>query len=165
VFGTPFPFLPRQQTLIDVFSIGVPGVVLALAPNADPIRPGLLRRVLRFAIPAGLVAGTATFVVYEVIRHRSDATLDEARTSATLTLLALALVVLVLASRPLAAWKIALAAAMAASYALIMAIEPLREFFQLVPPPGHLWWTIGAGIAIGGALIVGVRLVTDRWER
>ena len=164
VFGTPFPFLPRQQTLVDTFSIGVPGVVLALAANASPIRAGLLRRVLRFAIPAGLAAGIATFVVYEVTRHADDVVLDEARTAATLTLLGLALVVLVLASRPLAAWKVTLAAVMAASYGLIMVIEPLADYFQLNPPPAALWGTIITGIALGGAVMIGVRVLTDQAE-
>jgi cation-transporting P-type ATPase E len=165
LFGTPFPFLPRQQTLIDTFSIGLPGVVLALASDASPIRPSLLRRVLSFALPAGFVVGVATFMVYEMSRHRSDVPLDEARTSATLTLLGLALVVLVLASRPLATWKALLAGAMAASYLLIMAIGPLSEYFQLKPPAGTLWWTIGVGVVAGGAVIVGIRVATDRLWR
>lgn len=164
--GVPFPFLPRQQTLIDTFSIGVPGFVLALAANTDPIRPGLLRRVLTFAIPAGIVTGATSFTLYDMVLDRSGTTLDQARTASTLTLLGISLVVLVLASRPLAAWKVALAGAMLASYGLITAIGPLRRYFRLdVPDEGVVRWWIVLAITIGGALVVAVRLLTDRFDR
>jgi cation-transporting ATPase E len=163
--GVPFPFLPRQQTLIDTFSIGVPGFVLALAANTDPIRPGLLRRVLLFAIPAGIVAGTASFTLYDVVLDRSGTTLDQARTASTLTLLGISLVVLVLASRPLAVWKVVLAGGMLASYAAITAIGPLRRYFRLdVPDEGIVRWWIALAIVIGGAGVVAVRLITDRLD-
>ena len=71
----------------------------------------------------------------------------------------------VLASRPLAPWKALLAGAMAASYLLMMAIDPLSDYFQLQPALGTLWWTIGVGVAAGGAVIVGIRAVTDRLSR
>ncbi|RMH79070.1 MAG: HAD family hydrolase, partial [Actinomyces sp.] len=93
--GSPFPFLPRQLTLVGTFSIGVPGFFLALAPNEALVRPGFLRRVLAFSLPAGLVAGTGAFVAYEATRRMHDVSLAEARTVATITLLAAALVILV----------------------------------------------------------------------
>ncbi|MFT7597543.1 MAG: cation-transporting ATPase E [Acidimicrobiales bacterium] len=54
VIGSPFPFLPRQLTLIGTFSIGLPGLFLALAPEVARVRAGFLSRVLRFSVPAGL---------------------------------------------------------------------------------------------------------------
>ena len=54
LIDSPFPFLPRQLTLIGTFSIGIPGFFLALAPEVDLIRPGFLRRVLWFSVPAGI---------------------------------------------------------------------------------------------------------------
>ncbi|MYA13640.1 MAG: HAD-IC family P-type ATPase, partial [Acidimicrobiaceae bacterium] len=80
--GSPFPFLPRHLTLIGTFSVGVPGFFLALAPNHRLVKPGFLRRVLRFSLPAGAVAGVVTFVLYEVVRRLDGVSLDEARTSA-----------------------------------------------------------------------------------
>ncbi|MBC7292356.1 MAG: HAD-IC family P-type ATPase, partial [Actinotalea sp.] len=61
VAGLPFPFYPRHLTVISTLTIGVPAFFLALAPDARRARPGFLRRVLRFAVPAGLVAAAATF--------------------------------------------------------------------------------------------------------
>ncbi len=147
--GPPFPFLPRHLTLIGTFSVGVPGFFLALAPNHRLVKPGFLRRVLRFSLPAGAVAGVVTFVLYEVVRRLDGVSLDEARTSATMTLLAIGLVILLLISRPLRPWKVGLAAAMAASYGAAMALPFLREFFELDAP------TLGGWLCVLGAVVVG----------
>src|SRR6266508_3782713 len=42
----PFPFLPRQLTLVGSLTIGIPGFFLALEPNLRRARPDLVRRVL-----------------------------------------------------------------------------------------------------------------------
>ena len=148
--GSPFPFLPRHLTLIGTFSVGVPGFFLALAPNHRLVRPGFLGRVLRFSLPAGAVAGAATFALYEIVRRLDGVSLDESRTSATMTLLGIGLAILLLISRPLRPWKVGLAAAMAASYGAAMAWPLLREFFQLDIPSLAAWlWVLGA-VAVGG---------------
>ena len=148
IAGSPFPFLPRQLTLIGSFSIGLPGFFLALAPNESLVRPGFLERVLRFSLPAGVVAGTVTYALYEWVRRVDDVTLSEARTAATVTLLAIGLAILVLISRPLKPWKLALALAMAANYALVMVIPFGRDYFELDLPGGQAW----AGVAIASTL-------------
>ena len=153
VAGSPFPFLPRHLTLIGTFSVGVPGFFLALAPNHRLVRPGFLRRVLRFSLPAGAVAGAATFSLYEVVRRLDGVSLDEARTSATMTLLGLGLVILVLISRPLRPWKLGLAASMAASYGAAMAWPMPREFFQLAVPSLAAWLWVAGTIVVGGTAV------------
>mgnify|MGYP000044161329 CR=1 FL=1 len=52
ILGSPFPFLPRQLTLIGTFSIGIPPSFLAPAPETNPVRPGSPRRVRRPPPPA-----------------------------------------------------------------------------------------------------------------
>ncbi|HKA03078.1 MAG TPA: cation-translocating P-type ATPase, partial [Acidimicrobiales bacterium] len=52
----PFPFLPRQLTLVGSITIGIPATILALLPNTELVRRGFLIRVSRFAVPAGIVA-------------------------------------------------------------------------------------------------------------
>ncbi len=152
LFGVPFPFLPKQLTLIGTISVGVPGFFLALAPDASLVRPGFLPRVLRFALPAGTAAAAATFAAYEIVR-RSDATLEAARTSATLTLLGISLVVLLGISRPLRPWKVGLAGAMGAWYALTMAWSFPRDYFELVIPPTSAWLTAAICTALGSLLV------------
>ncbi|HBU03834.1 MAG TPA: magnesium-transporting ATPase, partial [Acidimicrobiaceae bacterium] len=145
----PFPFLPRQLTLIGSFSIGLPGFFLALAPNESLVRPGFLERVLRFSLPAGAVAGAVTYGLYEWVRRLDDISLAEARTAATMTLLAIGLTILILVSRPLKPWKLGLAAAMGASYALVMAIPFGRTYFELDLPTATAWYGVAAASFIG----------------
>ena len=160
--GAPFPFLPRQLTLIGTFSIGVPGFFLALSANEALVRPGFLRRVLRYSIPAGIVAGGIAYTVYEVTRRMNDVTLAEARTGATVTLLSAGLVVLIVVSRPLQLWKVGLSLMMAALYISVLAIDFLRKYFQLDLPPNEAWLVIGIGSAVAS---LGVWLVPATVER
>ncbi|MCY4087496.1 MAG: HAD-IC family P-type ATPase [Actinomycetia bacterium] len=160
-----FPFLPRQLTLIGSFSIGVPGFFLALAPDAAAARAGFIGRVLRFSIPAGAAAAVATFAVYEIARRSPAVPLGEARTLATVTLLAIGLVVLLVVSRPLRAWKLVLAGLMAASYAGVMLAPPLRRFFELDPPPAWLWGPAALAVLLTGVLIVAIPRVVPGLRR
>ncbi|MEM9564609.1 MAG: HAD-IC family P-type ATPase [Actinomycetota bacterium] len=161
----PFPFLPRHLTLIGSFSIGIPGLFLALAANENLVRAGFLRRVLAFSVPAGLVSGLATWAVYTMARDPDlmpgpELDLGQARTLATLTLLGLGLVVLVVASAPLRPWKVALATGMAAAYGLVIAVPWMRDYFELDVPSAEMLTVGGIAVAIGGLAIVAVpRLV------
>ena len=162
LLGAPFPFLPKQLTLIGTFSIGVPGFFLALAPDTSLVRPGFLPRVLRYSLPAGVAAAIAPFACYESVRA-GDATLAEARTAATMTLLGLGLVILLSISRPLRPWKLGLALAMAASYVLVMALEVGRDYFELDAPPTSAWVIGAVCVAVGGlAISQAPRLATRR---
>ncbi len=64
----PYPFLPRHLTIIDTLAIGIPSYFLALAPNRRRYLPGFVGRVLRFAIPAGVIIAAATFAAYALAR-------------------------------------------------------------------------------------------------
>jgi len=160
--GVPFPFLPRQLTLIGTFSIGLPGFFLALSANEALVRPGFLVRVVRYSFPAGMVSGTAAYIVYDVTRHMSNVTLAEARTCATVTLLSAGLVVLIVVSRPLQLWKVILAAGMGALYVGVLAIPFLRNYFELELPPSGAWPVVAIGSAVAS---VGVWLAPLAVER
>ncbi len=163
LLDSPFPFLPRQLTLIGTFSIGVPGFFLALAPEVDLIRPGFLRRVLRFSIPAGVVAGSATLAAYEAALHIADIDLDQARTLATVTLLAIGLVVLAVASRPLRPWKLGLVVAMGLGYVVVFLVPFLRNFFLLEVFWDAAWWYSVIAVGVAGAMIVAIpRVIPTR---
>ena len=153
IVGAPFPFLPRQLTLIGTFSIGVPGFFLALAPNDALVRPGFLRRVLRFSLPAGFIAGAVTYVLYEVVRRMDEVSLAEARTASTATLLAIVLVILVLVSLPLKPAKIALPILMTGVYVLTLFWSASREYFQLDLPPNPAWLAVAIASLIGALAV------------
>lgn len=148
--GSPFPFLPRHLTLIGTFSTGVPGFFLALASDDRLVKPGFLRRVLRFSLPAGTMAAAATLALYEIVRRFDGVDLAEARTCATMTLLGIGLVILMLISRPMRPWKLGLAASGAAAYAGMMAWSASRSFYRLDLPPAITWLWVTAAIVVGG---------------
>ena len=164
IFTVEYPFLPRHLTLVGTFSIGVPGLFLALAPSTELIRPGFLRRVLRFSVPAGVLAAMASFFVYEIARRHEEVTLPEARTVATFTLLGVGLVILVVISRPLRPWKIGLAAAMAGSYALVMMWPFARNYFELDAPPTWVWIPTVAAVVIAGSGVVNIPRAIRRYQ-
>ncbi|MDE0215230.1 MAG: HAD-IC family P-type ATPase [bacterium] len=164
MFTVEYPFLPRHLTLVGTFSIGVPGLFLALAPSTELVRPGFLRRVLRFSAPAGALAAVASFFVYEIARRHDDVTLPEARTVATFTLLGVGLVILVVISRPLRPWKVGLAAAMGGSYLIVMVWPWARSFFELDVPPAWMWIPTIAAVVIAGAGVVTIPRALQRYE-
>ena len=74
-FALPFPFLPRHLTLVSAVTIGIPAFFLALGPNKRRYHPGFLRRVLRFAVPAGAVCGVVVIASY-LLAHQVFADSD-----------------------------------------------------------------------------------------
>jgi cation-transporting ATPase E len=159
ILNSPFPLLPRQLTLIGTFSIGVPGFFLALAPEVDLIRPGFVRRILWFSVPAGLIAGSATLAAYEAALNVAELEIEQARTLATVTLLSIGLVVLAVTSRPLRSWKLGLVAAMAASYVVVFLVPFLRDYFKLEVFWDPAWYYSMIAVATAGVLIVALPLV------
>jgi cation-transporting ATPase E len=151
--GWRYPFLPRHLTIVSTFTIGIPGFFLALAPNSQRYVPGFIDRVLRFCIPAGIVAGTASLVTYGIARFEEDLSLRQARTTAALVLIAIGLWVLVILSRPFNRWKALLVGAMVGAVALILAIPGLRDFYALELPEARVLG-IGALIAAAGILVL-----------
>jgi cation-transporting P-type ATPase E len=135
VAGVAFPFFPRHLTLIATLTIGVPGFILALAPGAPRARPGFVRRVAEFTIPAGLAAAIATYASYAIARAAAGTTDTESRTAAMLALFCLGLWVLGLIARPLDLARIVLLATMAACLVLALAIPLARRIFSLQLPP------------------------------
>jgi cation-transporting ATPase E len=139
VLGRPFPFLPRQLTLIGALTIGIPSFFLALAPNAERARPGFLSRVLRFTIPAGILAAAATFLGYTLAIEEPGVTLPQARTTATMVLCWIGLLILSIVAAPLTPPRLALVWSMASAFILALVVPVTKEFFALVPPPLIVW--------------------------
>jgi cation-transporting P-type ATPase E len=152
IAGWKYPFLPRHLTIVSTFTIGIPGFFLAIAPNSRRYIPGFVQRVLRFTIPAGIVAFAATMVSYGIARFGNDLVLREARTTATLVLVAVGLWVLVLQARPFNWWKTVLVGSMAGCVALILVIPGLRDFYALQFPPPKV--VLEAGIVAGVAIVL-----------
>ena len=155
IFQLEYPFLPRHTTLIAALTIGVPAFFLALAPNYERAKPGFVRRVLRFAIPAGLVAGIEVFVAYWVARAESDS-LGQAQTTAMVSLFACSLYIVQMVARPIVWWKVVLIASMAGLFVLCVALPVGRRFFDLHFGPWYQWTT---GLAIAAVACVALEVL------
>jgi cation-transporting P-type ATPase E len=159
----PYPFLPRHLTIIDTLAIGVPAFFLALAPNRRRYRPGFVGRVLRFAIPAGLIIAAATFSAYALARA-NGLPLTEQRTAATLVALILSLTVLALLAIPLTWRRIALLIAALAAFALLFPVPAVRHFYALALPHGQIGSTLLIA-ALGAAALAGFWVVSRHLGR
>jgi cation-transporting ATPase E len=162
VAGMPFPFIPRHLTLISGLTIGIPGFFLALAPNARRATTGFLKRVLRFAIPAGIVAAVATLVSYQVARTREEVPIEEARTVAVLTLFVVAYWVLGILARPFNAWRLGLVAAMGGLFVGALAIPWFNDYFE-VPIPDTTAVVTGLGVGAVACLLLEVAWQVAGW--
>ena len=151
----PYPFLPRQVTLVSTLAIGLPGFFLALGPNSRRFEPGFVRRVLAFAIPAGAVTAAAVMTAYSLVRAEG-VEVDRARTAATIVFLMASLAVLAVRSRPLRRWKAALVASMVALGPLAFVLPPARAFFELRLPGAPA--TVVA-VMLGLAAVAGIAMV------
>ncbi|MET9525783.1 HAD-IC family P-type ATPase [Streptomyces coeruleorubidus] len=156
-----YPFLPRHLTLLSTLTIGVPAFFLALAPNKERAKPNFVRRVMRYAIPGGAVAATATFATYLLARqHYTGAgALDAETSAATLTLFLISMWVLAIIARPYTWWRIALVAAMAGAFLLVLVVPWLQDFFALKLVGVTMPW-----LAVGIAVVAAATLeLTWRW--
>jgi cation-transporting ATPase E len=152
----PFPFLPRHLTIVSSLTIGVPAFFLALAPNSTRSSPGFVGRSLRFAVPAGLVAASATFASYALARSEPGSTLGQSRTVATLTLFGVGVWVLTMLARPWTVSRRVLVTAMVVAFLVLAAVPPVREFFALeLPRPVVALAAIGVVAAANVALELG----------
>ncbi|MFI1678945.1 HAD-IC family P-type ATPase [Streptomyces sp. NPDC020607] len=157
-------FLPRHLTLLSTLTIGVPAFFLALAPNKERAKPHFVRRVMRYAIPGGVVAGVATFVTYLLARHHYDgAGAREAETSAaTLALFLIAMWVLAIIARPYTWWRIGLIGAMGLGFLLVLTVPWLQDFFQLKLVGTTMPWAAVAIAAVASLVIEVVYRWVDR---
>lgn len=156
----PYPFLPRHVTIAAWFTIGIPAFILSLAPNNERARSGFVGRVMRLAIPSGVIIGVATYVSYLLAYAGPEATeaqVEQAGTTALITLIMIALWVLSVVARPYTWWKIVLIGCSVLGYVILFGFSFTREFFKL--DPSNVAATTGA-FAIG---LVGVVLVEVAW--
>jgi cation-transporting P-type ATPase E len=142
----PFPLLPRQLSLIGLLAIGVPAFALSFAPSAERARPGFVSRTLTFAIPAGVVAGIASYAAFE-IAIAAGTSIDDSRTVATVVLLGIGLWIVGRVAQPIGWWRIGLVIAMAVGAVLAFTFEVLRFVYGLeLLDPGE--WLESAAITV-----------------
>jgi cation-transporting ATPase E len=173
LIAVPFPFLPRHLTLVSAVTIGVPAFFLALGPNRRRYLPGFLRRILRFAVPSGAVAGLAVITSYllagshygvpredfltrcapeEGTRSVTDVACWQPGTGATITLLVVFFWILLVLARPFRVWKAVLVASLVGVAVLAFVVPAARTFFTFDAPPALAWQSLGIGL-VGAAVV------------
>lgn len=151
----PFPFLPRQLTLISALTIGIPGLFLALAPQAPLAKPGFMKRIGIFAVPAGLVAAVATFAAYRLVLLGASTSVPQARTAASLVLGVTGVWIVDVLARPHSKWRVLLICVITSLGAACQVVPSLRNFWGFTFP--DLRFMLEAGV-IAFAAIVTVEL-------
>lgn len=106
VLMVTYPLEPAQVSLISMFTIGVPGFLLALEPNKDRIKGRFITNVMLKALPGGLtdVIAVGALVVCGEVFCISDASIG---TIATLVLSVVGFMILFKISEPLNGMKYA----------------------------------------------------------
>jgi len=156
-----FPFLPRQLSGVDGYTIGIASFFLALLPNKRRYLPGFLRRSLMFCIPSGLVIG-ATVVAFSVWGRTSEHSPNMLQTSVAIILSITGLWVLVTLSRPYDKWRLLITLAMYAMFVGMFTIPLIRDFFGFTTLPLPLTAVTLLFAAIACMLIEIVTRVVDR---
>jgi P-type E1-E2 ATPase len=162
--GFAFPFLPRHLTLAAFLTIGIPSFVLALAPSDGPLYRGrLLRALAAFAVPAGVATALGSILSFFLVDTVFGGSLEAGRTAATTTLIVLGLSFVLLLERGPGREHIAIQSnmlgmvlALGGLFAGILAIGPLRDFFEMVLLDSAQWFlallSAAVGLAIASAL-------------
>ncbi|MFE6666714.1 HAD-IC family P-type ATPase [Streptomyces sp. NPDC057697] len=165
-FQVDYPFLPRHLTLLSTLTIGIPAFFLALAPNKERAHPHFVRRVMRYAIPSGVIAAVATFVTYLIARHHYSGAgaLDAETSAATLTLFLVSMWVLAIIARPYTWWRISLVVAMGLAFLIVLVVPWLQNFFALKLVGAAMPWTaVGIAVVASAGLEYAWRLVGRRF--
>jgi cation-transporting P-type ATPase E len=172
--GFAFPFLPRHLTMAAFLTIGIPSFVLALAPSDGPLYRGrLIRALAAFAIPAGVATGIASILSCFLVNTVAGGGLAAGRTAATTTLIFLGLAFVLLLERgpgregnAVQSYMLSMVAGLGALYALMLAAEPVRKFFELALLSATQWFLalLSAAIGLTIAALVWRLPVIERWE-
>jgi magnesium-transporting ATPase (P-type) len=158
-----YPLLPRHFSLAASLTIGIPSFLLALAPSSGSWDTSdFLRRLARFAVPAGAAAGIGVVSSYQFALNALELPLLEARTVATSVLVLVGLY-LIVALEGLGGRRGQLVGAMCGllllGYMAVLALPFARDFFELAQPSLEIAATAlaGAAIAVAGLEIMGLR--------
>jgi magnesium-transporting ATPase (P-type) len=158
--GFAFPFLPRHLTLAAMLTIGIPSFVLALMPSDGPLYRGhLLRALAAFAVPAGLATALGSILSFFLVDTVFGGSLESGRTAATTTLTVLGLSFILLLERgrgrehiAIQSYMLGMVIGLGGLFAGILAVPPLRDFFEMELLSSAQWFLTLISAAIGLAI-------------
>jgi cation-transporting ATPase E len=178
--GVPFPLSPKHNSILALLTVGI--TILAIAAWARPgtlaqrgtVRRGVLRATGHFVFPAAFTVSVVAVAVYLAYLETTGS--EEIARAALTTAMVLCGQTLIPFVEPPTKWWVggdqlsgdwrptALALGMLALYAMILAVPPLRAFFELTLLRGWDYLLIG-GIVAAWALLLRVIWRTRLFER
>jgi cation-transporting P-type ATPase E len=170
--GLPFPFTPTSNAVLAMVTVGIPILVIALW--VPPVRspPSVVRRVLRFAVPAGLAV--SLLVVPIMIGAFALADVETGRSIVTTATVFAGIALIPILFPPVRdraspvgpggdVRPALMAGAMLLLYGAIMAVPPVRDVYDLVALPIELLVGLAlATVAWAGVVIALIRLGVAR---
>jgi cation-transporting ATPase E len=143
ILGISYPFLPRHLSLLSALTIGIPAFFLALAPSGQRYRPGFLRRVLSFSVPAGIIIGSLVMAAYWPLRYESP---DYSSLVSTLPLIIVGVWILLHLAWPLNWWKIGLIGLMPSAFVLIVSVPYIQDLLSIAIERSYLPYPLMLGL-------------------
>jgi cation-transporting P-type ATPase E len=141
-----FPLELRQGSLVTLFSVGIPTILLAIWARPGPTPQGnLTRRLLHFIVPPALITSVLGLILFAAVYgRRGGDTLAVAQTTLTAFLVLCGLFLVIFVEPPTPWWAIgngcagdwrptSLAVGMMVAFVLILLAPPLRMLFALQP--------------------------------
>lgn len=148
-----FPFLPRQLSAIDGFTIGIPAFLLAFLPNSQRYQPGFLKRALSFCIPAGVITALAVISLSSIVRTVGSWSQPASQTATAMLLSITGLWVLSSLDRPTNRVKLAIFGAMVLAAVGMFYLPITTEFFGFAYLSlDQLGLVLGIGIIASAAI-------------
>jgi cation-transporting ATPase E len=147
-----FPFLPRQLSGIDSFTIGLPAFALALLPNPKRYEPGFLGRALKFVIPSGL-AVAAGVITLNAIALNQGWEQDQSQTATMILMSTAGIWVLSTLARPIDKAKAGIFVLMVVLGIAIFNVPLATGYFGFVPVDNNqMAWAFG--LALGASALI-----------
>lgn len=130
-----FPFLPRQLSAMDGYTIGLPAFALALLPNPRRYVPGFLKRSLMYCIPSGLIIGFSVIALNLWFETQTGWNTSDKQTATSVLMSVAGMWVLVGLARPLNKWRLLVVIAAYITFVGAFVIPFVANFF------GFSWLT------------------------
>ena len=173
-----FPFIPKHASLLTLIAVGFPTFALAAWARPGVPNHNLMHSIVHFVFPAALLLSAAALLIYAVFLmnyYYTPASLTPAqealavnisRTALTTGIIFMGLLLILFVEPPIRAlaggddysgdWRPTIMAfAMLIIYFVIIAVKPLREFFELEPLALLEYLFIGT-VSVIWAVIMGV---------
>jgi cation-transporting ATPase E len=165
IVGVAFPITPKHNSILALLTVGIPIFALAAWARPGAAPRSVIRSASRFIWPAAITVSMVALAVYLFYLARTG-DVDLARSALTTATVFCGLFLIPFVEPPTQFWVAgdelsgdwrpsALALGMLVVYGCVLAIEPLRTFFELslLPIPHYL--VLGA-VAVGWAFVLRV---------